>query len=197
MNEPSYLQNQLLIATPGGNDPYFHKAVIYLCEHTSNGAMGIVINQPMNVSIMDLLKHMELVNKEADPETLSTLFEQLVFAGGPLQRERGFVLHHPAGKWQSSFSPSDEVTITTSRDILQALVDGKEQSDMPEDLIVALGYTGWDAGQLEDEITHNFWLTCPANNQILFHTPIEQRWEAAGRLLGIDLNSFPSLFGHA
>lgn len=196
MNDASSLQNQLLIATPGGSDPYFHKAVIYICEHSSSGAMGIVINQPMSVSIIDLLKHMELVNKEVDQEALSPLFQQLVLAGGPLQRERGFVLHHPAGKWQSSFSPNSELAITTSRDILQALVEGTA-SEMPDDLLIALGYTGWDAGQLEEEISQNFWLTAAADNHILFHTPIEQRWEASGRLLGIDLNSFPSLYGHA
>lgn len=195
MKEFTYLENQLLIATPSIGDPYFHKSLIFLCEHNDEGAMGIMVNQPMNITLSDLLKHMELIKAEEPLEShaIPPSFEQHVLAGGPLQRERGFVLHSPAGTWQSSFTVNESLAVTTSRDILQAVVDGTG----PQDVLVALGYTGWDAGQLEEEIIQNHWLNCSVNNDILFRMPAEQRWEAAGHLLGIDLNRFSSFFGHA
>ena len=187
------LHNQILIATPSMQDPYFQKSVAYVCEHNDRGAMGIIINHPMSITMADLLHHMELLGNDTDAEEIPLHLQQPVLAGGPLQRERGFVLHRPAGTWQSSFVIDNDLTITTSRDILQAMVDHQG----PEQVLIALGYTGWEAGQLEEEIAQNSWINCGVDYRILFDTPPEQRWQAAGRLLGIDLNSFPNAMGHA
>lgn len=197
MTDVISLQNQFLIATPSMTDPYFQKSVIYICEHNERGAMGIIINQPMSITLADLLKHMEILPQDAELTHLPPYLQQAIFAGGPLQRERGFVLHSPPGEWQSSFTLEGNIAVTTSRDILQALVEPSEEKMSPEALLVALGYTNWEAGQLEDELTQNSWLTTKMDKTVLFDIPPEQRWEAAGHLLGIDLLSLPSVFGHA
>ena len=197
MDDLTSLQNQFLIATPGMTDPYFQKSVIYVCEHTERGTMGIIVNQPMSITLADLLKHMEILPQDADLNNLPAYLQQSIYAGGPLQRERGFVIHHPAGHWQSSFVLETDITVTTSRDILQALVQPEEGKEPPNELMIALGYTNWEPGQLEEELIQNAWLTCPVDKTILFNTPAESRWEASGRLLGIDLLSLPSAFGHA
>ncbi|MFI4954458.1 MAG: YqgE/AlgH family protein [Gammaproteobacteria bacterium] len=197
MNDLTSLQNQFLIATPGMGDPYFQKCVVYICEHNERGAMGIIINQPMSITLADLLKHMEILPQDAELSNLPAYLQQAIFAGGPLQRERGFVLHSPPGQWQSSFVMESDITVTTSRDILQALVEPSEGKEPPEALLVALGYANWEPGQLEEELIQNSWLTSAIDKSILFNTPAEQRWQASGRLLGVDLLSLPSVFGHA
>ncbi len=197
MNDTTSFQNQFLIATPGMSDPYFQKCVVYICEHNDRGAMGLIINQPMSITLADLLKHMEILPQDADLTALPAYFQQTIFAGGPLQRERGFMLHSPPGQWQSSFVMQNDVTVTTSRDILQALIEPTEEKKNPEKILVALGYANWEPGQLEEELIQNSWLTCPVDKSILFDTPAEQRWEATGHLLGVDLLSFPSVCGHA
>ena len=203
------LENQFLIAMPSLGDPYFNKSVTYICEHNDEGAMGLIINLPVNITLYDLLKQIESNDKENDhqvhlDEAISSAttdsktdsnnsLEQLVLSGGPLAQQRGFVLHSTQSGWDSSLALSDEVMITTSKDILMALGTDKE----PDNFMVALGYAGWEAGQLEQELQDNAWLTIPADNELLFNTPIEQRWKKAAESLGIDLAHLSSDIGHA
>ncbi|MCP8899933.1 YqgE/AlgH family protein [Gilvimarinus xylanilyticus] len=186
--EPGALRNQFLIAMPSMSDPHFAHSVTYICEHSDDGAMGIVVNIPMDLTLSDIYQQLEL-----DTNDISAHMAAL--AGGPVSGERGFVLHPTSTdrQWQSSIEVSEDITLTASRDILEAMSRGEG----PEHTLVALGYAGWDKGQLEREIAENAWLTVPANQQILFHTPAEQRWNAAARHLGIDLNLISSQAGHA
>lgn len=185
------LENQLLIAMPTLNDPYFNKSVTYICEHNDEGAMGLVINIPINVTLNDLLSQLE-GNIETDGKS-SPLLSQMVLKGGPVNTERGFVLHSPQKGWSSSLALSDDVMITTSKDILLAL----GTDDEPEHYIVTLGYAGWEPGQLEQELKDNAWLTAPADQEILFQTPISDRWKKATEKLGIDSTHLSSDVGHA
>jgi len=181
------LENQLLIAMPTLGDPYFNKTVTYICEHNDEGAMGLIINLPVKITLNDLLAQLDK-ELEQNPK-----LEQQVLTGGPVAQQRGFVLHSPQGGWSSSLALSDEVMITTSKDILLALGTDKE----PEQYMVTLGYAGWGPGQLEQELQANSWLTTPADNEILFNTPIEMRWKKATEKLGIDLAHLSSEVGHA
>jgi putative transcriptional regulator len=181
------LENQLLIAMPSLDDGYFNKTVTYICEHNDEGAMGLIVNLPVNLSLHDLLAQIH------EDTASNPLLEQRVLSGGPVSKERGFVLHSPQDCWSSSLSLSEEVMITTSKDILLAL--GTDEA--PEKFVVTLGYSGWGPGQLEEEIINNSWLTTPADANILFNTPIEQRWKKATETLGIDLAHLSSEVGHA
>ena len=181
------LENQLLIAMPSLNDPYFNKTVTYICEHNDDGAMGLIINLPVNITLNELLEQIDADNKECDS------LEQPVLTGGPVSPQRGFVLHSPQEGWTSSLSLSQDVMITTSKDILMAL----GTDDAPEAYVVTLGYAGWGPGQLEKEILENSWLTTPADAEIIFKTPIEMRWKKATEKLGIDLAHFSTDIGHA
>ncbi|MGJ8692976.1 MAG: YqgE/AlgH family protein [Thalassotalea sp.] len=181
------LENQLLIAMPSLEDPMFTKTVTYICEHNDDGAMGLIINLPVNITLNELLAQIDAA-KETSPN-----LEQQVLTGGPVSPSRGFVLHSPQGGWSSSLALSHEVMITTSKDILEALGTNKE----PPQFMVTLGYSGWGPGQLEKEISANSWLTIPADNQILFETPIEERWKKATEKLGIDIAHLSSDVGHA
>lgn len=187
MTSDNYLNNHFLIAMPALADPNFFHSVTYICEHNEQGAMGIVINQPLDISLSDVLAHMQMSNEN---EVIGTA---PVYLGGPVQTDRGFVLHEPAGEWDSMLEVTETIAVTTSRDILQALNDGKG----PDRSLVALGYAGWGEGQLEHELVENAWLTCPADSAIIFDTPIENRWTAAAASLGIDLNTISDTFGHA
>jgi len=181
------LENQLLIAMPSLNDPYFYKTVTYICEHNDDGAMGLIINLPVNVTLNELLSQID-EGKEDIPE-----LDQQVLTGGPVSTDRGFVLHSPQSGWSSSLALSKEFMITTSKDILMSL--GSEKG--PDNYMVTLGYAGWGPGQLEQEIQANSWLTTPADTDIIFNTPIEQRWQKATEKLGIDLAHLSSDIGHA
>lgn len=181
------LTNQFLIAMPALADPNFARTVTYLCAHTDEGAMGIVINRPLELDLADVLDHMEIEN--ANPEVNRVP----VLQGGPVQRERGFVLHAPVGKWDSVLKVSDEIGVATSRDILTAVAEGRG----PEQTLVALGYAGWDAGQLEREVLENAWLSGPSNTDIIFEVPYEQRWDRAARLLGVDPERLSGEAGHS
>ncbi|MDO3387592.1 YqgE/AlgH family protein [Gilvimarinus sp. SDUM040013] len=182
------LRNQFLIAMPGMDDPNFAHSVTYICEHSDDGAMGLVINLPMEITLGEIYQQLEL-----DCDDQSASYPAL--AGGPVGVERGFVLHPnlKTERWQSTLHISDTVALTASKDILEAMSRGQG----PEHYLVALGYAGWEKGQLEQEIAENAWLTVPADEQILFHTPTEQRWSAAARDLGIDLNLISNTVGHA
>jgi putative transcriptional regulator len=187
MHEPTYLSNQLLIAMPGLMDPNFHQTVTYLSEHNADGALGIVINRPLELTLGELLEHLKI------PTTQPDIAAMPVHYGGPVQPQQGFVVHTPVGHWGSTLRVTDTIGITTSRDILQSLARGQE----PEHALIALGYAGWGPGQLEQELAENAWLFGPADPTILFHTPTGQRWAAAAALLGVDLNLLSADAGHA
>lgn len=187
MTESTYLTHQFLIAMPALTDPNFFQTVVYISEHNPNGALGLVINRPLNLSLGQLLEHLEITTHRSDIVTMP------VYSGGPVQPEQGFVLHSPVGHWSATLHVTDQIGITTSRDILQATADGQG----PGHLLVALGYAGWGPGQLEQELVENAWLSSPADFDLLFHTPSEQRWLAAAALLGIDLNLLSTDAGHA
>lgn len=187
MAAPSYLTNHFLIAMPSLQDPNFARTVTYICEHNDEGAMGIVINRPLDLHLGDVLSHMDIQARGQQVAQLP------VVLGGPVQRERGFVLHQPATDWDATLRITDAIGVTTSRDILAAIADGKG----PEQVLVALGYAGWAPGQLEQEMADNAWLSGPADAEILFDLPYQARWEAAAALLGIDLNNLSDEIGHA
>lgn len=181
------LTNQFLIAMPSLADPNFERTVTYMCAHSSEGAMGIVINRPMDISLGEVLDHMEIEALSSDVQDMP------VYQGGPVQRERGFVIHQPAGEWDAVLQVADGIGVATSRDILAAIADGTG----PRQSLVALGYAGWGAGQLERELTENAWLSGPADASIIFDSPVEDRWTMAARLLGVDLDRLSGEAGHA
>ncbi len=185
------LTNQFLIAMPGMSDGNFAGAVVYMCEHTENGAMGVVINRPIDIKLKNLFEKVDL---HLDREDLS---EAPVFFGGPVQTERGFVLHErldeEGGHYNSTLKIPGGLEMTTSRDVLEALSHGAG----PRKVFVTLGYSGWSAGQLEEELGRNGWLTVDARSDIIFDTPIEQRYDQALALLGIDRSFLMGEAGHA
>ncbi len=183
----SYLTNHFLIAMPTLADRNFSRTVTYLCEHNAHGAIGIVINRPSELTLGDLFDHLQI--PAADPEVRA----RPLFLGGPVQRERGFVLHAPSDRWDSSLQVSEQIALTTSKDILTAIANG----DGPSRFLVALGYAGWGPGQLEAEIAANAWLSGPADVDLIFDGPTEMRWQAAAALLGVDLALLSSHVGHA
>lgn len=176
-----------LIAMPAMEDPNFAKSVAYICEHNENGALGIVINRPINMKLDDLFEQIsiELQNKEIGGAP--------VHFGGPVQIDRGFVLHQPVGQWQSTIAINGETALTTSKDILEAAARGEG----PDKMLVSLGYTGWSPGQLEQEVSQNAWLTVPAVDEILFDLPAEEKLVAAMGLLGVDFATLSEQAGHA
>src|SRR5690554_2516421 len=182
------LQHHFLVAMPGLNDPFFHRSVTYVCEHNEDGAMGLVINQPIELSMADLLQQIDV-----QPTPNSKLARTPVFSGGPVATDRGFVLHSPQEGWRSSLLLGDEIMVTTSKDILESF--GSERA--PEKFLLALGYAGWEAGQLEEELAENSWLTIPADADIVFSTPVQERWQRATAKLGIDVWQLSSDAGHA
>lgn len=182
-----FLTNQFLIAMPSLADPNFQQSVTYICEHSQKGALGIVINRPSNVVLGDILRQLGIEVGDTARAALP------IFQGGPVQTERGFVIHEPAGDWEATLRPGDAVGVTTSRDVLTAIAQGQG----PRRVLIALGYAGWSAGQLETELASNTWLSTPADTRILFETPVEQRWQAAAQLIGVDLSLLAGDAGHA
>jgi putative transcriptional regulator len=180
----STLRNQFLIAMPHLKDPNFEATISYICDHGEEGAMGIVINRPLGLLVGDMLEQLELGESKIDKP---------VYSGGPVQVERGFVLHAPGDEWQSSMAISADISVTTSKDILEAMASGHG----PEDSLIALGYAGWGAGQLEQEIANNVWITCPADSAIMFKTVDDQKVVAALGRVGIDYHRLISGAGHA
>ncbi len=183
----SYLEQQFLIAMPGLEDPNFSRGVTLLCQHSKEGALGITINRPSEFTLSELFSQVGL---KCSRKQLS---RQRVFAGGPVHRERGFVLHGPDRRYDSSVPVGPDILITTSRDILEDIAAGRG----PERFLVALGYAGWSAGQLEEEIRENAWLNVMADAELLFDLPVEQRWAGAVARLGIDVGRLQPLGGHA
>ena len=184
----SYLNNQLLVAMPSLADPNFSHSVTLVCEHNARGALGIVINRPLEMKMSEVLGQLALVTE--NPQ----LRDMPVLAGGPVQRDRGFVLHRPGPQaWESTMPVSDTLHVTTSRDVLAAMAQGAG----PAQAVIALGYAGWEAGQLDEEVLQNAWLTVPCDDALIFELPYEQRWHAAARLLGVELSRISTQAGRA
>jgi putative transcriptional regulator len=180
------LTKQFLIAMPAMADPNFSRTLTFICEHNERGALGIVVNRPIEVTLGALLRQVEI------PIEDSPLADQPVYYGGPVQFDHGFVLHRPLGSWKSTL-PVGEIGLTTSRDILEAMAKGRG----PRDQLVALGYAGWAPGQLEDEIKRNGWLTVGADVNLIFRTPAEERYELAMKVLGVNAANLSEEAGHA
>lgn len=181
------LTNQFLIAMPTMADPNFSRTVTYICVHNEDGALGIIINRPLAVELSEVFKQMEIVCESPDTHA------QKIFDGGPVHQDRGFILHRPAANWDSTIEVTPEIAISTSRDILEAIGAGNG----PTDCLVALGYAGWGAGQLEYEMGENAWLSGPANLDIIFQTVPAERWRAAALSMGVDIESLSADIGHA
>ena len=181
------LQNYFLVAMPSLNDSVFERSIIYICEHNEKGAMGIMLNVPLDLDVCQLLTQMKMENASF------SLSGKSVFSGGPVSTDRGFVLHTPMDGFHASLSLTDELMMTTSLDILSTLGTSAE----PKQYMIALGYAGWEKGQLEEEIRENTWLTVSASPDIIFDIPYEDRWLAASKSLGIDIWQLSPQAGHA
>jgi len=172
---------------PGLSEGIFAHSITYLCEHGESGAMGIIVNRTLDLNLAEIFAHLEI-------DTARDFSDVPVMAGGPVQTDHGFVLHAPCGRtWDATLQITDDLLLTTSQDILRAIA----LNEGPRDYLIALGYAGWSAGQLEEEIASNSWLTIPGDTDILFHTPPEQRLQAAAAHLGIDMNLLSIEAGHA
>lgn len=181
------LANHLLIAMPSLTDPNFERTVIYICEHHVHGTVGLIINRPMDFPLSLVFEQMHI-----EPAHPIRSQDPLLF-GGPIQPERGFVIHRPSGGWRSSLSLQDDVTVTTSNDIIRAIAE----DNGPKDALVTLGYTGWTENQLELEVMNNVWLVCPYKAEILYDVPFKDRWVYAGLSIGVKMNQLTSSIGHA
>ncbi|MEQ9397472.1 YqgE/AlgH family protein [Haliea sp.] len=183
----SCLRDHFLLAMPNLSEGLFSQSITYICEHGESGAMGIIINQPLDLTVAEIFEHLDI-------ESHRDFSEEPVLAGGPVQIDHGFVLHrHCEKRWEAGLEVTPEITLTTSRDVLRAIADGSG----PAQYLIALGYAGWSAGQLEEELSHNSWLTLPADSDIIFATPWHRRLSAAAAALGIDMNLISSQAGHA
>jgi putative transcriptional regulator len=187
MSDFGYLTNQLLIAMPAMGDPNFAQTVTLVCDHSEGGALGLIINKPLPMRMGEVFEQLE-IELGAGP-----LRERPVLRGGPMQTDRGFVVHRAGGEWDSTLKVSAALHVTTSRDILAAIARGQG----PEEAMVALGYAGWEGGQLEQEIRANAWLNAPVDLRLIFDLPLESRWQAAGRLLGVELSRISPISGNA
>ena len=186
------LTNHFLIAMPSLNDPNFHQSVSYICEHNEEGAMGVVINRLTELTFTDLCDQLDIEITDND------VVNYPIYHGGPVELERGFILHTPIGDWESTLEVTKDIGLTMSQDIIQAIAEGYDSDNTPpEHFIITLGYAGWSEDQLEDEIAENVWLNVPATKDILFKTPVEQRWNAAAASLGINLQQLSTDIGHS
>ncbi|MGR9088464.1 MAG: YqgE/AlgH family protein [Gammaproteobacteria bacterium] len=186
MKGATYLNNQYIVAMPNLADPNFFHTVTYVCQHNEEGALGIVINRLAGMKLGEIFKQMDI--RVTSPSAAETS----VFAGGPVQQDRGFVVHTACGRWDATIAVSDSISLTTSRDVIEAIAVGEG----PEQYLVALGYAGWSGGQLEREMLDNAWLNIPFTKQVLFDTPINMRWTAAADQIGIDIKQLTSPAGH-
>ena len=182
------LKNHFLIAMPSLTDPYFKKSVVYLCEHDDEGAMGFIINFPVELTLQELLNQAEQIMHQPEPPLLDP-----VFLGGPLDLERGFVLHSPIAETGQSTQLNESLMLSNSNAVLSSL--GTEEQ--PDDFFVALGYSSWDSGQLEEEMNNNHWLTIDCDNDLIFNTAPELRWEKSLAMLGINPDQLSTITGNA
>lgn len=181
------LANHLLIAMPSLTDPNFKKSVIYVCEHHVQGTVGLIINRPMKFPLGLVFDQLHI-----EPTCPESIHLPLLY-GGPLQPERGFVIHRPFGDWRSSLALREGVTVTTSSDIIRAIAADKG----PKDVLVTLGYVAWNENQLGQEVLDNVWLVCPYYPELLYDVPFDKRWEYAGMKIGVNMNLISSESGHA
>jgi putative transcriptional regulator len=181
------LEGQFLIAMPGMRDPNFSETVAFLCKHNAEGALGIIINRKADMDLSEIFTQLGFSVSD------NTNAAQPVMSGGPVQPDRGFVIHRSAAEFESTVDPDADVKVTVSQDILKNIATG----DGPAPVLVALGYAGWEPGQLEAELAANAWLSAPADPAIIFETPVAERWRAAAALLGIDIRNVASYAGHA
>lgn len=188
MTDASYFKGHFLIAMPSLQDPNFTQSVTFLCEHNAEGAFGLVINHETDATVAEVLGQLNISSDENNP-----YLNRKIFLGGPVEVERGLILHTPIGEWESTLCQHNDIAVTSSLDIMRAI--GKDQA--PEKFLVCLGYAGWGPGQLEQEMAQNSWLSGPADKKIIFDTPVTKRWQAAASLLGVDLNLLSSDVGHA
>ncbi len=184
---PESLAGQFLVAMPALEDPHFSLTVTYICVHNHDGAFGLVINRIFEAATGATLF------KELDITPNSKASISPVYMGGPVHQGYVFVLHGPPLDWSASLQISDTVAMSNSVDVLQAIASGVG----PPSYMLVLGCAGWAPGQLEAEMVENSWLTCPGNDEILFHTPLEDRWEKAAQSIGVDLNLLSGTAGHA
>ena len=184
-NQINNLVGQLLIASPSLNDPNFHQTVTYICENDDTGSFGLIINRPMETNISEVLNQLNL-------DTPNELGNFPVLQGGPVGLERGFVLHKE-GEWENTSKINEDISITTSKDILLSMASGK----CPSESLLILGYSGWGAGQLEQELKTNSWINAPASQDILFTVPYKNRWKEAINLLGVNVSNISGQIGHA
>lgn len=187
MGSDSCLTNQLLIAMPGLLDPNFSTTVTLICEHNDDGALGIIINRPLNLKLSGLFEQLSVDDAQ------SAAASDPVLSGGPIGTERGFVLHNKGQHFENTLTVSDDIRLTLSRDVIDAMATG----DGPEKSLVAVGYAGWEAGQLEGELLANSWLNVPATPELVFDVPFADRWDVAARTLGIDIACISPDAGHA
>lgn len=187
MRAPRFLADHFLIAVPSMDDPNFVRGLTLLCQHDEGGAMGLLVNRLSEYSLGEVFKQMHIETDDAE------LAARPVLIGGPVQPERGFVLHDDTRDWDSTLRINEHLAVTTSRDILEAMARGEG----PKRALLALGYAGWVAGQLESELAENAWLTVPADADILFSFPLEQRWQAAAERLGVDMGRLADYSGRA
>jgi putative transcriptional regulator len=181
------LAGQLLLSMPGMFDSNFENSVTYICEHSERGAVGLIINRPLNLNLREVLEQLSLTTNNG------ALAAQPVLRGGPVQAERGFVLHESENDWDSTTAVGHSIFVTTSQDILTAVAAGRG----PKRMQLVLGYAGWGAGQLEEELRQNAWLTAPATPELVFSTPYEERWQASAAEIGVNLASLSPEAGHA
>ncbi len=181
------LKNQYLLATPSIKDPLFASSLVYVCEHNEEGCMGVVINHLSDQTLQTLFQSLEI-------ECPHPHIQQLpVFIGGPVNLQQGFVLHTAEAEWERTLKVSDEISLTSSKDILQDIA----QDNGPAQFLVMLGFSGWSGGQLEEELQHNSWLTAPSSLEITFHPDIDHKWQMAFDTLGFDLDTLSPTTGNA
>jgi putative transcriptional regulator len=181
------LNGQFLIASPGMMDPHFSRTVTLICEHNEEGAMGLVINRIAPITMTRIFSEIDVADNRG-PDA-----QEIVYVGGPVQPDRGFIVHTGNAGWESSLVLGEDLILTTSPDILKAIASGEG----PDKYLIALGYSGWGSGQLEDEISQNAWLSCPVDKRLVFSPDTDQQWIDAGRLLGIDITQLSPEAGHA
>jgi putative transcriptional regulator len=189
----SSLQSQFLLSMPQLLDPNFKGTLSYICEHDELGAMAITINRPSEIMLYELLEQLDIPVTSENILPKSKNNEQLIYIGGPVQQDRGFILHTDKRNWQSTLEINDHMRLTTSKDILEAIAIG----DGPTHYIISLGYAGWSEGQLEEELLANAWLNCPVDDEILFHTNSQDRLNKTMQKLGINSSQLNGQIGHA
>jgi putative transcriptional regulator len=193
MSESGYLTNQLLIAMPAMGDPNFAKTVALVCDHSAESALALILNKPLPMRMAEVFEQLDIELDDSALRGRAALRQRPVLRGGPMQTDRGFVVHRAGGTWDSTLEVSPSLHVTTSRDILAAMAKGQG----PDEAFIALGYAGWAGGQLEQEIRANAWLNAPVDLSLVFDLPFESRWQAAARLLGVELSRISPTSGNA